>query len=199
MTRVETFGALLARLLEVVVIALMVTLTAVVVMAVVYRKLGQSLSWYDEIASILLAWLTYYGAALAALKRGHIGFDGLLLAMPRPLRMTCLVFSEICVLGFFAVLAWTGWQVLVVLEGMSLISLTWVPVQLTQSVIPIGAALFILCELISLPAHWRRIAHGVGHESVEIEEQIREAEAEAAATTGLSDRPGGSPSGGERG
>ena len=32
----------------------------------VYRKAGASLTWYDEIASILLAWVTYYGAALAA-------------------------------------------------------------------------------------------------------------------------------------
>ena len=184
MTRGEALGAILARLLEIVVVALMVTLTAVVVMAVVYRKLGHSLSWYDEIASILLAWLTYYGAALAALKRAHIGFDGLLLAMPRPLRMAALVFAEICVLAFFAILAWTGWKVLVVLEGMALISLTWVPVQLTQSVIPIGAALFIVCELVSLPAHWRRIGQGVGHDAVEIEEQIREAEADLARDAG---------------
>ena len=39
----------------------------IVVVAVVYRKIGHSLVWYDEGASIVLAWLTYYGAALAAL------------------------------------------------------------------------------------------------------------------------------------
>ena len=48
-------------------------------------------------------------------------------------------------------------QVLIVLEGMTLVSLTSVPVQLTQSVIPIGAALFMLCEAVSLPAYWRRM------------------------------------------
>ena len=56
-----------------------------------------------------------------------------------------------CVIGFFALLAWTGWQVLQVLQGIYLISLPWVPVQLTQSVIPIGAALFIVAQLLSLP------------------------------------------------
>ena len=59
-------------LLEFIVIFLMVVLTLTVVVAVVYRKGGASLSWYDEVASVLLAWLTYYGAALAALSRGHI-------------------------------------------------------------------------------------------------------------------------------
>ena len=43
-------------------------------------------------------------------------------------------------------------------------SLTWVPVQLTQSVIPIGAILFIIAELLSLPAYWRQIADGISSE-----------------------------------
>ena len=66
------------HLLESIVIVLMVVLTGIVLVAVAYRKMGASLSWYDEIASVLLAWLTYYGAALAALHRGHIGFSGLI-------------------------------------------------------------------------------------------------------------------------
>ena len=45
--------------LEAILIFLVVALTAVVIVAVVYRKAGASLAWYDEIASILLAWVTY--------------------------------------------------------------------------------------------------------------------------------------------
>ncbi len=161
------------RLLEIVVLTLMVVLTALIVVSVVYRKLDASLSFADEVASILLAWLTYYGAALAALKRAHIGFDGLLLALPARLRLPVAALSEALVIFFFGLMAWMGWKVLVVLEGMSLVSLTWVPVQLTQSVIPIGGALFILCQLLSLPAHWRRVTAGVSHEREEIEEITR--------------------------
>ncbi|HSR72422.1 MAG TPA: TRAP transporter small permease subunit [Kiloniellales bacterium] len=147
----------LDRLLQGIVIALMVTLTLVVVVAVIYRKAGASLVWYDEVASILLAWLTYYGAALAALKRAHIGFDGLVRALPRRWRLASVVVAEAFVFGFFGVLAWTGWVVLQVLVGDTLVSLTWVPVQLTQSVIPVGALLFMLGEALSLPAHWRQL------------------------------------------
>jgi len=135
----------------------MVSLTLVVVVAVVYRKLGASLAWYDEIASIMLAWVTYYGAALAALKRGHIGFDGLVRSFALPLRKLCLVVSEVLVLGFFALLAWMGFVVLDVLEGDTLVSLPEISVQITQSVIPIGALLFIVCEIISIPDHWKDI------------------------------------------
>jgi len=151
---------LLDRLLQFIVIVLMVALTVVVVVAVIYRKAGASLVWYDEVASIMLAWLTYYGAALAALKRAHIGFDGILRAVPPGLRLCFFILAEIFVFGFFAVLAWTGWRVLLVLAGDTLVSLPEVSVQITQSVIPIGAVLFMVCEAVSLPAYWRRLRDG---------------------------------------
>lgn len=150
----------MGRLLEWILLALMVILTIVVVVAVCYRIAGNSLSWYDEIASVLLAWITYYGAALAALRRKHIGFDSALLAMPVGLRMTAVVVAEILVIGFMVLMAWAGFRVLDVLAGETLVSLTWIPVQLTQSVIPIGAILFIICELLSLPMYWRETAAG---------------------------------------
>lgn len=158
--------------LEWVVIILMISLTIVVIVAVLFRLAGDSLSWYDEVAAIQLSWITYYGAALAALKRRHIGFDSVLLSIPMPARMGAVALSEIIVLGFFAIMAWAGWKVLNVLEGEMLVSLTWIPVQLTQSIIPIGATLFIVCELLSLPEYWRMTATGKSLEHAEIEEEV---------------------------
>ena len=122
----KTLSRFIETALEWILILLMVALTVIVVVAVVYRKLDDSLVWYDEVASIMLSWITYYGAALAALKCKHIGFD----------------------------------------------SLTWVPVQLTQSVIPVGAVLFIICELLSLPMYLRGVASGQSAEHQEIEAEV---------------------------
>lgn len=158
--------------LEWVVIVLMVVLTAIVIVAVLFRIAGDSLSWYDEVAAICLSWITYYGSALAALKRRHIGFDTVLLMLPFYSRMAALIISEIVVIGFFVLMAWAGLEVIKVLEGEYLVSLTWVPVQLTQSVIPVGAVLFIICELLSLPEYWRQTARGVSLEHAEIEEEV---------------------------
>ena len=158
-------------LLEWVTIFLMIGLTAMVVVAVVARLMGESFSWYDEVAAIGLAWVTYYGAALAALKRRHIGFDSVLLAMPQGLRMAAAFFGEFVVLAFFALLAWAGMEVLAVLEGDALVSLDWVPVQFTQSVIPIGAVLFIICQLLSMPDYLRSVREGVSLEHPEFEEE----------------------------
>jgi len=156
------------RLLESIVIVLMVTLTGIVLVAVVYRKMGASLSWYDEIASVLLAWLTYYGAALAALHREHIGFAGLIKAMKPALRIPFIIISEACILGFFDLLAWVGLDVLIILEGDSLVSLPQVPTRLTQSVIPIGAVLFIIAEALGLPELLRKAKRPDGFSRQEI-------------------------------
>ncbi len=149
------FRDLYKKLLEYIVIFLMMVLTLVVVVAVIYRTMNASLSWYDEVASVLLAWLTYYGAALAALSREHIGFSGLVNAIKPSLRIPLIFISEIFVIGFFILLTWVGITVLQVLGGDALTSLTWVPTRLTQSVIPIGGALFVISETLTLPNLWR--------------------------------------------
>lgn len=154
------------RLLEAIVILLVAALTLLIVAGFVFRYLGSSLTWYDEVASIGLAWLTYYGSALAALKGAHIGFPGLVNAMPPSLRVAATLFAEACVFLFFGVLAWTGWEVLVVLEGDTLVSLPSVPLQLTQSIIPVGAVLFMLAEALRLP---KVLADARGHGFVDHE------------------------------
>ena len=69
-------------------------------------------------------------------------------------------------------LAWAGFTVMTILGGMSLVSLTWVPVSFTQSVIPVGAVLFLICQALSLPEYWRVTAAGISLEHAEIEEEV---------------------------
>ncbi len=150
----------LDTLLQWTVIFLMVMLTVIVILAVFARKLGASFVWYDEVASVMLAWVTYYAAAYAALKRAHIGFDGVLLRLPLTARKIAVVLAEVLVIGFFLLLTWAGLEVISVVGGDTLVSLTWMPIAVTQSVIPIGGALFIICELMSLPDYWRSVISG---------------------------------------
>lgn len=135
--------------LEWIVIALMASLAGVVIAGVGFRKFGAPLVWYDEVAPILLAWLTYYAACLAALNRAHIGFPKLVDSLPRTARLAVTAFREVCVVGFFAIAAWAGWKVQLVLEGEALVSLAWFPAAAARSVIPISSILFIVAELIA--------------------------------------------------
>lgn len=171
------------RTLTAFVIFLLAALAVLILVGVAFRKLEIPLVWYDEGASIMLAWLTYYGAALAALKRAHIGFPGLVNAMSPRFRVPAVLFGEACVIGFFGLLTWYGVEVLRILEGDTMVSLPTVPTQFTQSVIPVGGALFILAQLFSLPDVLRQ-ARGSGivdHEQAPVAEVMGSVDAEVAA------------------
>jgi TRAP-type C4-dicarboxylate transport system permease small subunit len=139
------------RILELICFTLMAAMAIIVVVGVTYRSFGAALVWYDEVASILLAWLTYYGSALAAYRGGHIAVTSLVDAMPRPLRLAVTLFAEACVIGFFILLGWVGWSILEVLATDTLVSLPDIRVSYAQSVIPIGSFLFVVAELLRLP------------------------------------------------
>jgi TRAP-type C4-dicarboxylate transport system permease small subunit len=159
------------RLLEAIVILLVLALTALVIAGFLFRYFGSPLVWYDELASVGLVWLTYYGSALAALRGAHIGVPGLVNAMPPRLRVMVVIFAEACVFLFFGVLAVTGAEVLQVLAGDKMVSLAWMPLQVTQSVIPIGAVLFIIAEILRFP-QLMRDARGSGFIDTEMIEAM---------------------------
>ena len=121
--------------------------------------------------------MTYFGSALAALKGAHIGFPGIVNALPPNLRVAATVFSEACVFLFFGLMAYAGIEVLIILDGMSLVTLPNVSVQFTQSIIPLGAALFMLAEAMRLPQVMRD-ARGDGFVDHEVREALAELEAD---------------------
>jgi TRAP-type C4-dicarboxylate transport system permease small subunit len=139
------------RALEWIVIVLMIALAVEVTAGVMFRYTGHALAWYDEVASILLAWVTYYGAALAALKRAHIGVPELVRMAKPQWRVAIAWFAEACVIAFFLLLAWVGYSVLQVLANDTLVSLPQVSVVWSQSVIPLSAVLFVIAEALVLP------------------------------------------------
>lgn len=146
----ERLRAGYGKVLEWVVGALMVLLAVEVTLGVVFRAVGSPLVWYDEVASAMLAWLTFYGAALASVKRAHISCPELLeLASPAVRRALNLV-AQLLVIGFFALLAWVGASILPVLATDSMVSLPDVPMSFVQSVIPISAALIVIAETMHL-------------------------------------------------
>jgi TRAP-type C4-dicarboxylate transport system permease small subunit len=150
------------RLLEWVVIALMAALAVEVTVGVLFRSFGSALVWYDEVASILLAWLTFYGAALAAAKRAHIGCPEVVAMLPPGARVAARCVAEVLVLGFFLLVGWMGYSILEVLATDHLVSLPQVPVSFVQSVVPIGAVLIVLAEILTLPEALARAREGVG-------------------------------------
>lgn len=136
--------------LEWVVGALMVILAAEVTLGVVFRSFGHSLIWYDEIASVLLAWLTFYGSALASVKRAHIGCPEVVDQMGWALRRRFTILAQVLVIVFFVLLGAVGAWILPILHTDALVSLPWIPMSVVQSVIPISSALIVIAETTHL-------------------------------------------------
>ena len=151
------------KFLESVVIVLMAALAIEVTVGVIFRSAGHSLVWYDEIASILLAWLTFYGSALAAAKRAHIGCPEVVAMLPPRVKLAFRIIAEALVIAFFALIVWVGWSVLDVLATDNLVSLPQVSVKYTQSVIPISAVLILIAEILTLPAVLAETLKDGGH------------------------------------
>jgi TRAP-type C4-dicarboxylate transport system permease small subunit len=117
---------------------------------VVFRFVGHSLDWYDEVASVMLAWLTFYGAALASLKRAHIGCPELVDALPWRWQRAVGILVQLLVIAFFVLLGAVGAWIMPVLATDAMTSLPQVSMSFVQSVIPISSVLIIIAEGLHL-------------------------------------------------
>ena len=170
----ESFRRFYDRLLEVIAVAMIVAVTVIVILGFTYRWVGASLVWYDEVAAIALAWLTYYAGALAALRGAHLGFPGLVNSFPPTWRVVATLFSSGVTICFFILMAWVGTQLLPVIAGLTLVSLPEISQALVMSAIPIASVLFVLAELLRLPGLLREARRGplVDHELKEALESV---------------------------
>ena len=154
---IEKFKQSYDACLQYVMFVMMIALSVTVVVGVVYRWSGNALVWYDEVASVQLAWLTYYGSAYAALKGAHIGVPNILKSFPIPIRKVFFVVSKIVIYSFFALMTYYGLIVMKLIHGETLTTLEWVPQSLVQSVIPIGSFLFMLSETLRLKEDYQGV------------------------------------------
>jgi TRAP-type C4-dicarboxylate transport system permease small subunit len=106
--------------------------------------LNSSLTWYDEFASYMLVWVTFYGTVVADYRRRHIGFELLVDKLAPPARRLADGVAEIAVLGFQFVLFYYGWILTERMGDETAISLPWVKVSWVSSVLPITGALLLV-------------------------------------------------------
>jgi len=136
--------------LEGVVLVLVVSLAVEVTLGIVFRAIGKSLSWYDEVASVQLAWLTFYGSALASVKRAHISCPEVVDQASPATRRVLGIATQLLVIAFFALLGWVGGSILPIIASETLVSVPEVSMAVVQSVIPISCVLIVVAEIVYL-------------------------------------------------
>jgi TRAP-type C4-dicarboxylate transport system permease small subunit len=164
--------------LQVATLAMIVTLACVVLLGVGFRYSGASLIWYDEVSSVLLAWITFVGAALATLRNAHLGFGGLLFGLPPAGRLSLFWVTEALFLAICAIILWAGWAILDIFGRETMTTLRFVPRSVVQGVLPVAAGLMLAGRLLTLPQRLADVRAGRDPEMAEIEHEIARAEAE---------------------
>jgi len=132
-------------------VCLLAGLAVVVCLAVFFRYvLNTSLVWYDEFASYMLVWLTFFGCVVAAYHQRHIGFELVVDKLAPRTRQVVDFVGETAVLGFQFVLFYYGWILTQKMGDETAISLVWVKVAWITSVMPITGGLMLLISLTRL-------------------------------------------------
>jgi len=144
------FGRLVG-LVEWFAVGLLAGLAVLVCFGVFFRYvLNSSLVWYDEFASYMLVWLTFYGCVVVDYKQRHIAFDLFVNKLTPGKRRVVDVVAELAVLGFQFVLFYYGWILTERMGDETAISLPWVQVTWITSVLPITGALLLLISVSRL-------------------------------------------------
>jgi TRAP-type transport system small permease protein len=127
---------------------LLVLMVVLVCLGVFFRYvLGSSLAWYDEFASYLLVWLTFYGAVVASYHGRHIAFEMVVDRFMRKTRRIVEAVAELFVLGFQVVLLYHGWLLTRKMGDETAVSLVWVKMGWVYSVLPITGGIMLLISV----------------------------------------------------
>jgi TRAP-type C4-dicarboxylate transport system permease small subunit len=140
--RMERIFGRLINLLEWWAMFLLLLMVVLVCLGVFFRYfLNSALVWYDEFASYLLVWLTFYGTIVASYRRRHIGFEVVVNRLQPKTRRIIDFISESFVLGFQIVLLYYGWLLTRKMGDETAVSLVWVKMSWIYSVLPIAGGL----------------------------------------------------------
>ena len=169
--------------------ALMILTSFVIGVEVLIRKfLNLSIGGADELAGYALAIGTAWSLGYALVHRAHIRIDSLYVLMPRPVAVALDLVGLAALAGFFALVAWHGYGVLVqsIDVGARSMSRLATPVAIPQAIWVIGLVAFLLIALALFVRAAAALAAGdlrtvqrlIGSRtaSQELEEEIREIE-----------------------
>jgi tripartite ATP-independent transporter DctM subunit len=103
----SALGSLLANGFEAATILVMAALVVVVALAVFFRYVvSRPIAGSDEIATLLLVWLTFLGGAVGLRRRMHPSVNLVLERLPGSIQIHVEVFTRLLELIFFTAVAW---------------------------------------------------------------------------------------------
>jgi TRAP-type C4-dicarboxylate transport system permease small subunit len=108
------------------------------------------LTWSEELASLLFAWLTFVGAYAGFRSRSHIAIDTLVVFLPKALRQRIPRVVDMVVLGVLGLFVWQGFGLCLTTWGLEFPAMEISRGYLYLS-LPVGATLMI----VAIAKRWR--------------------------------------------
>jgi TRAP-type C4-dicarboxylate transport system permease small subunit len=138
-------AAALARRIEAVLNTVIGAMLALITVSLIYQVfgryvLGRAPGWSEEVARMLIVWLTMLGAG-ACLRGGtHIAVTVLVNALPPGLKQAVLWLRDFAILCAVGVLAWAGVRYALLNAAQDSPALE-IPMSIAYASLPVGAAL----------------------------------------------------------
>ena len=127
------------------------SMTVLVFASVVLRYvLNSPVTWSEELASLLFAWLTFVGAYVGFRARSHIAIDTLVVFLPRRARCAIGRVVDVTVLCVLGLCVWQGARLCLTTWGLEFPAMEISRGYLYLS-LPLGATLMI----VAIIEHWR--------------------------------------------
>jgi C4-dicarboxylate transporter, DctQ subunit len=123
----------------------------VVLMQIAGRLGGRPFPWTEELTRALFIWMIFIGVAASMRRADAARVTVALQWLARPLRRIAVPIYMAACLGFFALMAWTGINMVrqQVAMNETIATLGW-PSWVIGAVIPVSALVAIACTLASL-------------------------------------------------
>ncbi len=134
------------RSLEILLMLMVVVLTLTVLWGVFTRfVLGHQAEYTDELARVLLVWVSMIGGALAFGEKAHLGVDYFVTKMHPEARKTLALIVQVIIL-LLAVIVFVvgGWNMAVGQMGQQLPTMPWMSRGMVYMAVPLGGIFIIL-------------------------------------------------------
>ncbi|MDR1048527.1 MAG: TRAP transporter small permease [Synergistaceae bacterium] len=125
--------------------AFMAAITFVVFIQVVFRQLGASLPWSEELTRYLLVWITMIGASEGVKRAVHVGVEAFTLLLPLKLRkLVNIAALLICVAFCGVVLYYSLFIIRLQAVNRQITPAMQIPMWIAYAALPAGAFLMIV-------------------------------------------------------
>jgi TRAP-type C4-dicarboxylate transport system permease small subunit len=152
---IDRLASLAATLLRASLIAALVVMMASIVFQVVMRYiLGNTLSWTEELAILMFAWVTLGGLALGVHDGFHVRLDLFINYLPGPILRAAETAIGLLTTVFGAYVAWSGERFFDFTRGTISAAIGY-PIEFLHGLAPVAGALiclFAINRLFTSPA-----------------------------------------------